>query len=416
MLPDNYTIDREVTQEERFNESMIIDSAHYNETSQRSSECLFSTKILFRYFMLKCLLDAESIPSDNDNLIELFRTKLSVSEQGIYEFKTNYTADQAILFYTKYGFIYKEINEALRSINIDYLLRFRFVLKDIYNQLTHLMAVKPTDEATNVYRGQYIHFYEIFDLFNSFKQRIPTIINSFFSTSLDRQVSLGFLKAGSERNSSITSVPVLFTITIHKQDVSSDSPFADISQYSTIRDEKEILFTPGQMFMIDKFDMTYENGTFIYLINMNLYNNTKFSLNAQYSRMKSQWQEETNDSLLHLAQLLTASNRYDQAKKLYEQLLTQKSDQQTKMICYKGLREIASFMNSSDEVKAYTQKLMESKFDSHQTLSPMPDQIVVGRGFQQMLSTFMNNAQEALSQTSLDRPLQDIASYTKSNE
>ncbi|CAF4275967.1 unnamed protein product, partial [Adineta steineri] len=235
MLPDNYTIDREVTQEERFNESMIINSAHCDETSQRSSECLFSTKTLFRYFMLQCLLDAEPIPSDNDNLIELFRTKLSVSEQGIYEFKTNYTADQAVLFYTKYGFIYKEINEALRSINIDYLLRFRFVLKDIYNQLTHLMAVKPTDEATNVYRGQYIHFYEIFDLFNSFKQRVPTIINSFFSTSLDRQVSLGFLKAGSERNSSITSVPVLFTITIQKQDVSSDSPFADISQYSTIR-------------------------------------------------------------------------------------------------------------------------------------------------------------------------------------
>ncbi|CAF1288930.1 unnamed protein product [Adineta steineri] len=242
------------------------------------------------------------------------------------------------------------------------------------------------------------------------------ILNENPPSQQERESMREYTKAGSERNSSITSVPVLFTITIQKQDVSSDSPFADISQYSTIRDEKEILFTPGQMFMIDKFDMTYENGTFIYLINMNFYNNTKFNLNAQYSRMKSQWQEETNDSLLHLAQLLTASNRYDQAKELYERLLTQKSDQQTKMICYKGLREIASFMNSSDEVKAYTQKMMESKFDSHQTLSPMPDEIVVGRGFQQMLSTFMNNAQEALSQTSLDRPLQDIASYTKTNE
>ncbi|CAF4900464.1 unnamed protein product, partial [Rotaria sp. Silwood2] len=166
-------------------------------------------------------MDNQSTPSDYDNLMELFRTKFSVPERMIDQFKKTYAPDQAIQFYTKYGFIYQSLNKALRSTNIKHLVRFRFVLKDIYDQLGDLMALELNAQTREVYRGQQMHFSEILDLFNSFKQNAPIIVNSFFSTSLDRHMAVGFLIAGCDKEHSMAHVPVLFTINIRKQDAAS---------------------------------------------------------------------------------------------------------------------------------------------------------------------------------------------------
>jgi tetratricopeptide (TPR) repeat protein len=178
--------------------------------------------------------------------------------------------------------------------------------------------------------------------------------------------------------------------------------------------EKEVLFAPSQIFLIDKFEITYENGTFLYSIEMNPYNETKLNLNVHYNRMKRQWEEETNNSLLHLAQLLTCSNRHDQAKEIFEQMLNEEFDQQTKVLCYRGLSGIATSKNSGEEI-AYHQKLVESKFGS-QHASPMPDGILFPTESIQTLSTFRDQAQNYLSQTSFSQPLGELGDYLETDE
>ncbi|CAF1207487.1 unnamed protein product [Rotaria sordida] len=422
---DNQTLDREILQEERFNEPIAIASAYANDSEKnmnldveitgRSSECFFSTNTLLHYFALKCLMNNQSTPSDYDNLIELFRTELSLPETTIDRFKKTYAPDQAIQFYTKEAFIFEPLNKALRSININHLVRFRFVLKDIYDQLGDLMALELNAKARQVYRGQRMHFVEIMDLFNSFKQKAPIIANSFFSTSLERLLAVNFLLAGYDKEQIMTHVPVLFTINIRKQDASSDWPFADISRLSNFHQEAETLFAPGQMFMIEKFQAIHEHDTIIYSIEMRLHNETEFNLNDHYNRVKSQWEEETHDSLIHLAKLLMNWNRYDEAKELYEQVLNQKSDKQTQMVCYQGLAQIATSTNNSDEAMIYQQKVMDLKFGNDHS-SSMPDGILVSSEFQQSFSTFFDKCQNATTRSSFNQPLNEVNNYLVSNE
>jgi tetratricopeptide (TPR) repeat protein len=210
-------------------------------------------------------------------------------------------------------------------------------------------------------------------------------------------------------------VGVLFTINIRKEDALSDWPFADISKLSSFNSESEVLFTPNQIFLIEKFEIIYENGVFLYSIEMNHYNEIKLNLNDYYNRIKCQWEEETNNSLLHLAELLMCSNRHDQAKEIFEQILNEKSDQQTKVLCYRGLIRIATFKNNSDEAMTCQQKLTELKFGS-QHASSMPDGILFPAGSSQLLSTFYNQAQNYIFQTSLSQPLEELGDYLESDE
>lgn len=268
------TLDQEVAQKERFNQPMTIISAHMNESAENmlppaeinssSSDCMYSTKTLFCNFVVKFLLESPPMPSDMDNLIDLFRSKLNVPEKDIDRFKTTYQPDRAVQSYTKERFVFQDLNEALRSINISYLLRFRLILKDIFAQLNTLMALELDSQTRNVYRGQRMHFIELCNLFHSFKQRAPICISSFFSTSLERETAVGFLfTMSNEERERMMHVPVLFTIHVRKEDASPDLPFADISKLSTIHQEKEILFTPSQIFIIEKFEIIHDKGTFL---------------------------------------------------------------------------------------------------------------------------------------------------------
>jgi hypothetical protein len=99
-----------------------------------------------------------------------------------------------------------------------------------------------------------------------------------------------------------------------------------------------------------------------------------------------------DNSLLHFAQLLIMSNRYEQA-------LKDKCDEQTMMAYYKGLTQIATSNNNSDEALVREQNIMELKF-SRQNAFTLPEGILLPSGFNQIISTFFSQ-----SQTSLDRPL-----------
>jgi hypothetical protein len=153
-----------------------------------------------------------------------------------------YSADQALWWYTRESFLYKMLNKALRVQNIDLLFLFRFVIADIYRQLTQNQC----QSSVRVFRGQVMSADEL----NLIRQSVNEFIsiNSFFSTSLDRSKVLRFLQSSGV---STDLHRVLFDIDTDPRVVTS-KPFADISSFSDFGGEREILFMIGSMMNINR--------------------------------------------------------------------------------------------------------------------------------------------------------------------
>ncbi|CAF1685930.1 unnamed protein product, partial [Didymodactylos carnosus] len=73
----------------------------------------------------------------NDMLDEarLFYKENDYELKIISEFDENYISNDAIRWYTRESFLYRLLNKALRTENIDIIFKFRFFIVDLYNQL-----------------------------------------------------------------------------------------------------------------------------------------------------------------------------------------------------------------------------------------------------------------------------------------
>jgi len=66
---------------------------------------------------------------DKNNIIELER---------INELEKTYTADKAIFWYTRDSFLYRLLNKAFLIDDIDIIFKCRFIIIDLFQQLTNL--------------------------------------------------------------------------------------------------------------------------------------------------------------------------------------------------------------------------------------------------------------------------------------
>jgi hypothetical protein len=146
------------------------------------------------------------------------------------------------------------LNKAIRTENWDMLFAVRFFIADIHRQLVRLhqaycsMLRSSHISSLTVYRGQRMTSEEL-ELLKASSVGSDGIvrINSFLSTTLDRNVALMYAGDGSERE--VMGESVLFEIKIDLQS-STNHPFADIREFSHFKDEQEILFSLVPMFTI----------------------------------------------------------------------------------------------------------------------------------------------------------------------
>jgi hypothetical protein len=68
---------------------------------------------------------------DKNNIIELER---------INELEKTYTADKTIFWYTRDSFLYRLLNKAFLIHDIDIIFQFRFIIIDLFQQLTNLIS------------------------------------------------------------------------------------------------------------------------------------------------------------------------------------------------------------------------------------------------------------------------------------
>lgn len=410
-----YAADIGSTQESRFDEALGLNYTYdkknleYIESIDRSFK-QFDEDFVLRYWTFTCLLNTPSSPSAKDNFIKFLQEKNVTSSRNIEEFKRTYVSNKALHFYTTDGYIFQEINRALRTTDISYLLSYQFIIQDVLNQLREVMNQQTNWNVFTVYRGQQTTIYELADLQTAYRTNRPIAINSFFSASLSRETAMTFLRSANPTLFDQERKPVLFKITIDKKNPPASTlfPFADVSKISTKPEEEEVLFGPEQIFTINNIELIHENEINIFIFEMTIDNNSEDYRTILDNQLKSLLDMNMNEQWLCFGSLLIDHKRFDEAKKLYNQLLTEYNDTERKAVCYQSLQRIATAENNEHEAEAMHKKVIEMRLGSQHV--PIDSTIPIRKSDADQMNANMSELMNLISQFSLDgsvNPSQD---------
>lgn len=289
-----------------------------NDKLDRSSTGINGQFIYFQ-LLIDVLLRMKPSTNDKRELIALCKKEYRDNQSQIKlldQFEKTYSPSTALRWYTHESFIYRMLNKALRVQNIDLLFLFRFFIRDIYQ----LLCQHQEKSNIKVYRGQWMSNEELEKLNNSMGHIIS--MNSFLSTSKDEKVPYEFFKLDPTMNDG-SKQRVLFEITANPQ-VDTNKPFADISPWSCVEKEREVLFMLGSMFLLEAVETLSRNDGPLTIIKMSLCGD-KHKLKKIYNYKSKEYNiGETN--LLSLGNLLRSMGKITHAEKYYRRLFSELSE------------------------------------------------------------------------------------------
>ena len=229
----------------------------------------------------------------------------------VREFERTYSSKKILWWYSRETFLYRILNKALRTQNIDVLFLFHFIISDIERALRENQC----QSIVRVYRGQIMSMEELNNLRQSKGDFIS--INTFFSTSIHRTTAMRFL----HRTEILSDqCRVLFEIDANPR-LSSSKPFADLSRFSQYVDEKEILFMIGCVFRLRDVHQSDHNQS-TWIVHMELCDDDEHDMRQLFEHMKKDY-GGGNDQVNTLAfgRVLHQMGKYELAEKFYRRLL-----------------------------------------------------------------------------------------------
>ena len=185
-----------------------------------------------------------------DEMLEEFQRLFAGNELVLAEvenFAVNYHSHAALRWYTRDSFVWRTINQILRSSDIDAMFKLRYILTDLYTHLHHTYKQGVTQSGCDVsgpyYRGQ-LMFRKDFDLFSELRGNVISI-KTFLSATTSMQIALMYAGRYLEIPDLIS---VVFTIETERSQLIR--PYANISLHSMFPDEDEVLFAMGSVFRV----------------------------------------------------------------------------------------------------------------------------------------------------------------------
>ncbi|UJR12633.1 hypothetical protein I4U23_016808 [Adineta vaga] len=176
--------------------------------------------------------------------------------ERINEFERTYEPKDSIKWYTKNIFVYRLINKALRTEDVEQMYTYRYFIQDLYSSLAIRHKIfKEFDEPVTVYRGLRLTQNEFNELTKNKQQLIS--MNGYLSTSFTREVAEMY--AG-EPASTSDKLSVLLEIECDVTKLGDRVIFADIASESNFQDENEVLFDIGVTFQLATVPKQNDNG------------------------------------------------------------------------------------------------------------------------------------------------------------
>ena len=230
-----------------------------------------------------------TIDFDQSHINDFFiycRRKLFVNKTSqlkiIDKIEKEYRHHQPIWWYTYDYFFYSMLNKALRTMDIDLIIKMGFFIRDLHENINalqkkHYRQQKYADTFT-VYRGQGLSHTD-FDQLQKTQGGLMSF-NNFLSTSIHRTVSFQFAESNQDNDELIG---VLFKITIDS--LTSSMIFADIHDISAYPMEQEILFSMHSVFRIDQMKQIDGNER-LWQVDLTLTNDNDPQLQALTERMR----------------------------------------------------------------------------------------------------------------------------------
>ena len=276
-----------------------------------------------------------------------------IERKKINEFVSNYAPKNAFWWYTYDSFIYRLLNKALRTQNIEIIFKFRFFINDLNNQIQQLYRqylTKNHAKRLTVYRGQRMTITEIELLKGNINEIIS--MNSFLSATTIRAIAEIFADTSDQSDEATSLQSVLFIIDICNFDQET-TPFAFIQNYSCCKDEEEVLFTIGAIFKVES--VTQENRIWYVHLQLNRQQNQQNKDLSSY--MLKQIGSDPSPSTL--GWFLYRMSEFNKAERYIQLLLKQLPSNDIEVanannllgLIYKDLKRLP------DSIKAYEKAL-----------------------------------------------------------
>lgn len=309
---------------------------NFNNHEQSTSD--LSGQFIHSQLLIDCLLRMKTDSNvDKKEFISFCQQYYKDNEMElllINEFDKFYSSDRALWWYTREAFLYRLMNKALRILHIDVLYLLAFFIRDIQQELEK----RQYSSFVHLHRCQLMSKEEIELLKNSIGKYIA--MNSYFSTSINRQQALSFLDDSSDLEK------ILFEIEADPQ-LKGIKPFANITSISYFPGEEEILFMSGSIFQL--IDVQYDEDQ-LWTIRMKLVSNEQHDSTSIFNQMKNEHlEQETN--ILTYGNILRQMGRIDEAEKYYRRFLNQLSTKKSEDVanCYHSLGTVASTKGKYDQ-------------------------------------------------------------------
>ena len=203
--------------------------------------------------LLDMILRLEPTEYAKREILEFSRSKYQIDSmelRKIDDFEENYRSEDAAKWYTKDSFLYRLLNESLRIETIDHIVKMRYYIHDLHNQLAQLQPsfIQSLNGQTNLtlYRGQTMKVSQLNEIRNNYGNFIS--MNSFLSATEDGKVA--FIFSGDGQTTNPEEVSVIYDMLIDTNIRST--PYAKIP--SVMEDEEEILFSMGPIFRIGEVE------------------------------------------------------------------------------------------------------------------------------------------------------------------
>ena len=311
---------------ERIDSDEIVINVYNTQNDGNALEERDSKNALFMYFQL--LIDVLLQMTNDQNLkakqelIDHFKRiyeRNEAIEKVIEEFENEYRPEQAIWWYSRPTFLYSTLNKALRESDYEVLLSLRFFITDLYRQLRYEHERfsdshnNNDDSIIKVYRGQSISINELSYIRKNVGQYIS--MQSFLSTSIDRNTGLFFAQASATPSVDKTRIMFQFNINTH---MTNTKPYINIKNLSYFPDEEEVLIMLGSIFKIENVE--YNEGEQIWIGILSLCSEDEYELKELMKQMKEEIQEGNEGEQIWIGILSLCSEDEYELKELMKQM------------------------------------------------------------------------------------------------
>ena len=275
-----------------------------------------SSDALWYQLFLKVLIHQPREPTAWKDMLEECRSFYRRGQgtlKAIDSFEKDYTADDAIQYYSQDSFVYRIINCALRTHNINIIVKFQTYIRDLHNELHKWYRLHHLDCFNKrrlpiriVYRGQYMHETELDrlrELCRSANSQV--VLNVFGSATHNPKVALEFIpdeRPGYIRCLYQIIVPRAYFTDNDTHFLASCQYFVDIAAFTPRSREIEVLFGVGCLFLIKYVGTpTARHAWTPIILELNI-NNDGFD--PYWSVLSARIQNETSETKRQLLQLV----------------------------------------------------------------------------------------------------------------